>query len=365
MKVLFDGWALAYAPNSPGAIHLQTLLEQVPGEVQALVGLPAAPASPLPRPAEPLITPNPPGARLAWEQRRLPALLRRSGAVCTHLAGGSPALFARRQAWFSPAGFDLPASLDLSPPQEQAPLGFQERLREALFEGSLGRVQGILWPDDLPSPPTGLPLQRLPVILPSAFYQPAAAPLPPGLDLPENYLLYHGPSSPADLQRLLSAWSWAAGLLGEQTPLVLLGLEPPARRSLPGLLERLKLAPTVRLLPDLPFAALPALYRQSSALFHPARLSPWGDPYCLALACGVPVIGIEDRWSDARLGPAAYLVKPGGLETTSRALGAALVTVVGEPGVGEALSEAGKKRSAACKAAEQLAHEGFARTLAV
>jgi glycosyltransferase involved in cell wall biosynthesis len=365
MKILFDGWALAYAPNSPAAIHLQALLEQVPGQVQALVALPSAPAAPLPFLAESLIRATPPGARLAWEQRRLPALLRRTGAARTYLAGGSPALFARRLAWLSPAGFDLPASLDPPTPQEQAPLGFQARLREAFYEGSLGRTQGILWPDDLPSPPGGLPLQRLPVFLPSAFYQPALAPLPPGLDLPESYLLYHGPSAPVDLQRLLSAWSWAAGVLGEQTPLLLLGLEPPARSSLPGLLERLKLAPTVRLLPDLPLAALPALYRQSSALFHPARLSPWGDPYCLALACGVPVIGIEDRWSDARLGPAAYLVKPGGLETTSRALGAALVTVVGEPGVGEALSEAGKKRSAAWKAAEQLARDGFARTLAV
>lgn len=364
MKVLFDGWALAYAPNSPGAIHLLALLEQVPGGVQALVALPAALASPLPPPAEPLISSTPPGALLVWEQRRLPALLRRSGAACTHLAGGSPALFSRRQAWFSPAGFELPVSLAPSPPQEQAPLGFQARLREALFDGSLGRVQGILWPDDLPPPSIGLPLQRLPVFLPNAFYQPAA-PLPPDLDLPESYLLYHGPSNPADLQRLLSAWSWAAGVLGEQTPLLLLGLEPPARRSLPGLLERLQLAPTVRLLQDLPLAALPSLYRQSSALFHPARLSPWGDPYCLALACGTPVIGIEDRWSDARLGPAAYLVKPGSLETTSRALGAALVTVVGEPGVGEALSEAGKKRSAAWKAAEPFVRESFVRTLEV
>ncbi len=364
MKILFDGWALAYAPNSPGAIHLHALLELVPGDVQALVALPAAPAFPLPSMAEPWIVPTPPTSRLAWEQRSLPALARRAGAACTHLAGGSPALFARRQAWYSPAGFDLPASLLPSPPQEQAPLGYQERLRESLFEGSLGRVQGILWPDDLPSLPGGLPLQRLPVYLPNVFYQPAAQ-LPTGLDLPQGCLLYHGPSGSADLQRLLSAWSWAAGVLGEQTPLALLGLELPARRSLPGLLERLKLAPTVHLLPDLPLDALPALYRHSSALFHPARLSPWGDPYCLALACGLPAIGIEDPWSDARLGPAAYLMKPGDPETTSRALGAALLTVVGEPSVGEALSEAGKKRSAAWKAAESLARDGFARALAV
>ncbi len=62
--------------------------------------------------------------------------------------------------------------------------------------------------------------------------------LPP---LPETFILYHGPYDSSTVERLLSAWTWGAGALGELYPLVLLGAKSirsrtciPAGPGLPG-----------------------------------------------------------------------------------------------------------------------------------
>ena len=66
-----------------------------------------------------------------------------------------------------------------------------------------------------------------------------------------------------------------------------------------------------------------------------------------ALACAKPVVAYESAWADAMVGPAAYLVPPGGgAQAGSRALGAALITVVVEESVAEELSQAARLRSA-------------------
>jgi hypothetical protein len=45
MIILYDGWSLAYSPDSPAALHLLTLLAANPPEARPLVALPApAPA---------------------------------------------------------------------------------------------------------------------------------------------------------------------------------------------------------------------------------------------------------------------------------------------------------------------------------
>ena len=105
---------------------------------------------------------------------------------------------------------------------------------------------------------------------------------------------------------------------------------------------------TVRILPPSSLRALKALYQGCSALFHPAAPSPWGGPLRLTLSNARPVVALETTWSDAIVGPAAYLVPPredGRLD--ARALGAALVTVIVEESLGEELSEAAEQRAAA------------------
>jgi len=162
-----------------------------------------------------------------------------------------------------------------------------------------------------------------------------------GLDLPETYILYHGPAAYEDLRRLLSAWSWAAGPIGQDYPLITVGA---AGRQLDNLLGEYGLAGSVRSVPDLPVASLAALYRGCSLLFHPAPLPAWGDPVRMALACGKPVVALESRRSAALVGPAAYLASS---DPGERSLGAALLSVIVDESLYTSLSKAALKRSEA------------------
>lgn len=346
--ILYDGWTLAYQPNSPAALHLLALLTQHPAEIQAIVALPAPSFHPLPSQVSTLqvAVPLTASGLLDWEQRRLPHLARQAGAGLLHAFSTRLPLFTSLPALVSLAGF---VSERLVMPLPEAWQGLPARLADALGQGGLSRARGLLWPEGWPAlPEHDLPALRLPVPLPPGFGPAEAAePLSDAqrraLDLPESFVLYHGPGGEADLRRLLAAWSWAAGAIGADYPLRLAGLSVSARRRLPGLLAEYQLADSVQSLPDLPLPTLAQVYQHSSVVFHPASLSPWGCPVRLALACALPVVALETPAADALVGPAAYLVPPG--EHSARGLGAALVTVVVEEKVAGGLSQAARQRS--------------------
>jgi glycosyltransferase involved in cell wall biosynthesis len=271
------------------------------------------------------------------------------------LTSPNPALFAPPQFVISPAGYESGSSFqERSQAQPGLRSGLAARLREALSQGGLRRARGLLWPADLPAPETGLPVWNLPPVVPPEFippFQPLATALavdgPAPLDLPETYILYHGPQAAADLRRLLDAWSWAAGSLGDYYPLLVVGLDEPGRQILVALLNEYNLAETVRALPELSLAGLASLYTGSAAVFHPAGVSPWGGSLRLALACARPVVALETPLADALVGPAAYLVPPAeDRQAVSRALGAALITVIVEESVSEGLVAAARQRAA-------------------
>jgi len=337
MKILYDGWPLVYKPNSPSALHLLGILSALPPDVEPLLALPGEPPPWLP----PIGTrhihqaENTPRQRLTWEQRTVPALLRQTGAALLHATSSSLPLFAPGQSLVSPANFEERSS-------EQ---GFWERLRMAAAQGGTRSLGGWLWPDDLPSPGTDRRTFRLP---------PFAYPLRADElaaneehsdrpDLPEGYVLYHGPSGEADLRSLLNAWSWAAASVGDVYPLVAIGLEAARGERLLALAEEFGLGETVRSLPALSPTAISHVYQRSAALFHPAEEPPWGGPVRLALAHGKPVVSAESARTSALVGPAAYLVRG----DESRLLGAALITVLLEEKMAEQLAQAGGQRAAA------------------
>jgi glycosyltransferase involved in cell wall biosynthesis len=222
--------------------------------------------------------------------------------------------------------------------------GLAERLRSALGQGGLARASRVLWPADLPKPETGpqtLPLT--PYLSPN--YIPHEAPeRPPSLarELPETYLLYHGPITPDTVQLILGAWRWGAEAIGQLYPLMLAGLNPIDREQVEGQIHRAGLDPFCQVLPIVPIADIPALYQGSTALFHPAPSAPWGGAIRRAMACGRPVVTIENRQADALVGEAGYVLPPGDL----RRLGAALITVVVEASVAEKLGQLGRVRAA-------------------
>jgi glycosyltransferase involved in cell wall biosynthesis len=336
IRVLYDGWSAVYQPNSPPAIHLLTLLQQHHPEVESLVALPGEPPSWLPGDVILQVSPaaNTPKARLVWEQRKLPRLAQSLGAQLLHLTSATPPLLTRLPVVVSPAGFPSPRLR-----------GVASRLREAFASGGLTRLQGLFWPLALDVPPQSVsaPIFRLPAepYPDIAATSSLGSALVDALELPETYILYHGPCHEDALQRLLQAWSWVSGPVGEYYPLLLLGLDARARQLLPLLATEYGLQGTVRLLPDMHPGMMPALVQSCSALFHPAPLVPWGGAAQLALFYGRPLVAVEEPLMSALTGPAAYLAPEG----DSRALGAALLTVIVEEQVAESLGEAGRQRS--------------------
>ena len=166
------------------------------------------------------------------------------------------------------------------------------------------------------------------------------------MGLPDYFVIYHGPTGEQDLRLLLDAWSWAAGPIGHDNPLVILGLQGNSRELLSTLTEEYQLNETLIALEDVPRSYLPYVYKHSAVIFHPTRESPWCGPLRLALACGKPVVASETILADALVGPAAYLIKEHkSYQSTCRALGAALVSVVVEEDLAESLSTAARQRA--------------------
>lgn len=350
MTVVYDGWALAYDPNSPAAIHLLTLLHAHPPEWKAILALPAASFHPIPQGVETRFIPceNSPLGSLRWEQRLIPILAHQCEATWIHTVGGGPPLFTSSGRLLSPAGFTPGSSAQ---PMQRRTLA--ERARVALSAGGLSQARWTLWPQDLPTGGVPGPLYPLPPAVPPPFCGeqadlPSQCPQLASLELPETYILYHGPSDEGALRSLLDAWSWAADSIGLQYPLLLVGLDSQAQERLAALLAEYQLTGTARPLPPLSLPCLAYLYRHAGALFHPYELSPWGDPMRLALACGTPIVGLESQAAAALVGPAAYLTPEGDSYVASRrTLGAALLSVIVEEALAERLSQAGFQRSVA------------------
>ncbi len=350
ITVLYDGWSLAYQVASWEAIHLLSLLANLPASVQAQVALPALPQDPLPAGIEALLQPveNNLWGRLRWEQNVLPGLARHSYSDLLHLVGIQAALFGSQPQVISPAGFDTLSDSKLSGFQtsrqeNDRPKGLAARLRVALGQGGFSQAGGLLWPSDLPAPGTNLRVFQLPPLIHPQFSIPVLESQIPGL--PDTYLLYHGPQTNAALHRLVEAWSWATGSIGEYYPLLVLGFDQVGSGKLNALLEKTTLAKTISLLPPLSLESTIYLYQNCTAVFHPADIPPWGGPLRPALICGKPLVTLGTPFSDALVGPAGYLVAPNKTDT-SRALGAALITVIVEESVAASLVQAGRQQSA-------------------
>jgi glycosyltransferase involved in cell wall biosynthesis len=349
LVVLYDGWHLIYHPNAVESLHLLTLLAHLPQGIEPLLALPAEPPQWLP-PVPTCVRPTPQDefAHLRWEQYTLPHLAHRLGVSLLHLTTLYAPLFSAVKVVVSPGGFE-PLSSREAFQQRMGGTTLAGRLRFSLGRGGLTRPRFLLWCDDLPLPSLPMPTLKLPPIVHPLLDQAGEDLLlaTAEVDLPETFVLYHGPSSRQDVEHLLEAWSWAAASIGEDFPLLIAGLSREGRQHLHGLLQGSDLAESIHLLPNLSPLALLGLYRRCTALFHPARLSPWDMTIRSALALGKPVVSIEHPWSDAIVGEAAYLIP----EADTRNLGAAIITVIVEEEVALRLSQAALRRAASWKGA--------------
>jgi glycosyltransferase involved in cell wall biosynthesis len=348
MRILFDGWPLTHDPASPAALHLAALLATCPPEVESGVALPSAQP---PESGEPdlewiqarvarlhLSTPASPRGRLSWEQAHLPRLAQQFQAGWIHTCQLSLPWLPGAAVSASPAEWRLEHFGQVT--NLSAPTGVIERLRQSLGWGGLSRARAVFWPSDLPQPATSLALRPVPPLVHPLFCNGV---LPESFSgIPENFFLYHGPLDPAEIERLLAAWSWAAAPLGGDFSLLIYGVPAAQRPMIEEQAGQAGLADSLNLVAPLTPPQLAALYHACSALFQTGPVSPWGDPIRHALACGKPVVASAGAWQEALVGPAAYLVD----ENDTRKLGAALLTVVVEADLADELSAAALERAA-------------------
>ena len=325
-------------PNllSPAAGHVLSLLTYQPDEAEVTLALPAEPPAWLVGKFNLLVQSalNSIRQRIHWEQRSLPTLAKDIRADLVHMSSATPPLFGSVPNLLSPAD----SGEALHHP------GFYSRLRQALSAGGMARLAGLVWPSDLPTPTRDTPVFRVAPALPfDRFVEtPADRQEFDRLSLPESFILYHGPCHPAALRTLLESFGWVAGPVGENYPLLILGMDEVGREYLPELLAAYGLEGCVRALPVISPYSVFQLYQNCSAVFHPAEITPWGNPLRNAIACGKPVVAGETSLSDALVGPAGYLVAL----DHPRELGAALLTVIVEEEVAGQLSAAALRRAA-------------------
>lgn len=332
VRVLYDGWPLIHRPNHPQTIHLLTLLTLAPQDSESLLALPTQNhkidkeflAS-----VELLSLQEDKLGR--WQQRQLPKLAEQHGAQLIHTTTDSASLFGQISTVVSPAGYGS----QLAGRAEQ-----QTRLGRALGRGGLARAH-ILWPSDLPAGQMPGSLHALSPVVHPAFKQASDEP-PASLELPESYILYHGPGDNNSILKLLKSWTWAASSIGEYFPLLILGLEEEAKQFVEARLPEFHVEESVQLLPALAFEDLITVVQHCNALAHPAPSSAWGGAIRLALAFGKTIVAFNDPQTEALVGAAAFLVAPDDL----RAFGAALISVVVDEKVTYSLEEAASKRSA-------------------
>ena len=358
MKItaLYDGWPLIHSPFSPAAQHLLTILAFLPEQVEPVIALPGqAPNLRLDIPRRIHLARATPLGRLIWVHRVMPWLARLTRAHLIHLTTPTAPVFGRTASLVSPAGYDLDFGLDnnIEPSyarrqSRNTRRGFIDRVGASLAHGGVVRAQAVLWPSDLPTPKLSVRLIKIPPIVHLGFSiagddqvgelrtQLAA------VDLPETYVLYHGPADLTTLKHLVDAWSWAAGPIGEYYPLLVLGLDSSGQQCINQLAHALDLGNTLRVIAHRDPALIPAIYLGCTALLHPAPVSPWDGAVRQALACGKPVVAFDEPVTSAMAGPAAYLTT----SSDARAMAAALITVVVEEEVANNLSRAAQKRAA-------------------
>jgi glycosyltransferase involved in cell wall biosynthesis len=330
-RVLLDGWSLVFEPASPAALHTWSLLAWRPTEVELFLALPGERPVWLPTSVQSIHrkTENKPWKHLAWEQGELIRLGNDLKADFVHTTSQTAPLFSRLACTNSPAYF--PGKSHLNP--------MTERLRLATGQGGLSTTQAQLWPADLPlSAPNQIACP--PFVHPEFSVSPSPKEISTA-ELPETFVLYHGPNNEADLRRLLSAWGWAAGPIGSSYPLLLTGQNAVARDFSWMLIKEFQATDSVQILPEVPIPSIPAVYQRCTVLFHPAEISPWGDPVLHAMAVGKPIAAAATAWASSRLGQAAYLAPL----DDARALGAALITLVIEEDMAEKLGQAALQRS--------------------
>lgn len=336
LSILYDAWPLVHRPNSPAGMHLLAILAQLPDQVEPVLAFPEEIDINLSERVTTEVhqTKDNPGERRKWEQRTLPILARNLGVNGLHLTTSRAALLGDVPMVISPTGYGE---------EERRGPKLGSRIADALGKGGLARATALLWPSDLPSQDSSLQVFELPSMVHPDFkvkdFDEVAE--IPDLDLPETYVLYHGPTSNVTLHRLLSGWTWAANTIGGSYPLLILGMDTEGKAYAEALAREYDIGDAIQVLPKVDPYVIPAIYQGSSAVFHPAPVSPWGGAARQAMACGRPIVTIDLALNEAMIGSAGYYIAA----DDTRKLGAEFITVVVKENLAETFIREANKRT--------------------
>jgi glycosyltransferase involved in cell wall biosynthesis len=238
----------------------------------------------------------------------------------------------------------LPIAVTISR-RRTRPASFSRRIQIAAGQAGLGGASVVLMPNDLPAPVADTRLvRRLPAFVGPAFTDEpidSDADRLRELELTSGYALAFG-GSEDEVRALLAAWSWVAGALGDDYRLVIAGGGGVTGELSRTIAAAADLSGPLRWIDDVSAGALPALFRGADVFLHAGPTST-GQELRWALACGVPIAGVETPDTAAVVADAGYLVPS--LDT--RALGAACLTAIVDEDVAGKLKERSLARARA------------------
>lgn len=148
-------------------------------------------------------------------------------------------------------------------------------------------------------------------------------------DLPDFYVLYLGGYEiHKNVATLLLAYSYVAGAMGTDYPLLLAGRKPTkTSERFPDYdryIAQLGLQDHVRWLGYVEESHKPVLYREAMTFVFPSRAEGFGFPPLEAMACGTPVVTTNAGSLPELVGDAAFTVDPDDV----RGLGGAIIATL-------------------------------------
>jgi glycosyltransferase involved in cell wall biosynthesis len=355
MRVVLNGWFLIHDAHTGSGQYLRALIKTLPRvapQHEYHLIAPVAPGATMPILTQAVLHPVQCGAsnldKVRFEQLRFPAECRRLKADVAHIPYWGPPLS-------SPAPIVVTIH-DVIPrilPAYRGHRGVQ--LYTALASAAAQGASLILADSDASKNDIVRELNIAPEKVRTVYlavedrYSPTGdwqvdEPIRKkyGLEPEGGYALYFGGFDlRKNVRGLLSAWTWAAGSIGQTTPLVIGGHLPKPDgtffEDFPALAQELGVADTVRFIGAVEEADKPALYRGATVFVYPSRYEGLGLPPLEAMACGVPVVASSAASLPEIVGTAGYLIPP----DDTRSLGAALLTCVVEPTVADDLRARG------------------------
>lgn len=168
-----------------------------------------------------------------------------------------------------------------------------------------------------------------------------------GLGDVEDFVLYLGSYAVhKNVRLLLAAYTYVAQGMGPDVPLILAGHTPtpwgtPRFPDLPMYIRENGLSDYVRWIGPVDEADKPSLYRLARIFVFPSRYEGFGLGPLEAMASGTPVVACHTSSIPEVVGDAAFLVEP----DDSRAMGGAILSLLGQPAHAEDLRSRGLTRA--------------------